>query len=113
MQAGILRLWQATRFTALFVTQAVEEPLVLTQRAIVLWDGPAAIRIDLPVLHPDPRRPGTGASMTGYLRLPLTADLTARHRALGTHPWGCPTFAPQTSVSTAAIAATPTASHAA
>lgn len=56
MQAEILRLWQATRFTALLVTHDVEEALVLAERVIVFSDRPVSIRADIEVPQPYPRR---------------------------------------------------------
>jgi NitT/TauT family transport system ATP-binding protein len=43
MQAELVRLWQASGFTALLVTHDVEEALVLAQRVLVFSDRPARI----------------------------------------------------------------------
>ena len=56
MQGELVRLWQETGFTAVLVTHDVEEALVLAQRVIVLGDRPAAIRAEIAVEAPYPRR---------------------------------------------------------
>lgn len=56
MQDELLRLWQSAGYTALLVTHDVEEALLLANRVIVLSDRPAAIRADIAIDLPHPRR---------------------------------------------------------
>jgi NitT/TauT family transport system ATP-binding protein len=50
MQDELLRLWEQTRKTVVFVTHAIEEAVLLSDRVIVMGHGTitAEIRIDLP-----------------------------------------------------------------
>ena len=53
----LLRLFQAHRFTALFVTHSVTEAAFLASRVLVMSERPGRILTDLTVPFPYPRRP--------------------------------------------------------
>ena len=47
MQAELLRLWEDTRFTILFVTHSIEEALIVGTRILVLSPHPGQVRAEL------------------------------------------------------------------
>jgi NitT/TauT family transport system ATP-binding protein len=51
----LLRLWQAQRFTAVFVTHSIYESVYLSQRIVVMAARPGRIIADLAVDEPYPR----------------------------------------------------------
>ena len=51
----LLSLWEAHRWTALFVTHNIAEAVFLSQRVIVLASRPARIVADIPISLPFPR----------------------------------------------------------
>ncbi|SHI74300.1 NitT/TauT family transport system ATP-binding protein [Roseomonas rosea] len=51
----LLRLWEAHRFTAVFVTHSVFESVYLSERVVVMAGGPGRLHADLPIPAP-PRR---------------------------------------------------------
>ena len=55
MQAELLRLWEAQRFTAVLVTHDVDEALRLADRVVVFSARPARVLADLPIDLPRPR----------------------------------------------------------
>ncbi len=56
MQNELLRIWEETRKTALFITHQIDEAVFLADRVIVLTKGPGSvIRKDFPVDLPRPR----------------------------------------------------------
>ncbi|PCE25481.1 ABC transporter [Paraburkholderia acidicola] len=55
MQGELVRLWQAARFSVLFVTHDVEEALVVANRVIVLSERPARILTEVRNDAPYPR----------------------------------------------------------
>ncbi|MDR3514430.1 MAG: ABC transporter ATP-binding protein [Azospirillaceae bacterium] len=71
LQEELLRIWQQTGKTVLFVTHDIDEALLLADRVIVLGGKPATIRSDL-VVGPRPRDRGD----------PRMAQLVLRLRAL-------------------------------
>jgi NitT/TauT family transport system ATP-binding protein len=59
LQEWLLALWQAHRFTVLFVTHDIEEGLLLADRAIVLKRAPGRIEREIRVPMPRPRSEDT------------------------------------------------------
>jgi len=55
MQAELLRIWDATRKTILFVTHQIEEAVFLADRVLVLTARPARLKLSVNVELPRPR----------------------------------------------------------
>jgi NitT/TauT family transport system ATP-binding protein len=55
----LIRVWQETRRTVLFVTHSVEEAIVLADRIVIMTRRPGRIKADLPITLPRPRDPAT------------------------------------------------------
>jgi len=53
----LVRVWQETRRTVLFVTHSVDEAIFLADRLIVMTRRPGRIKADLPIALPRPRDP--------------------------------------------------------
>ncbi len=55
MQAELMRIWQETRKTAVFITHQINEALYLADRVVVLSARPGRVKSILPVEFPRPR----------------------------------------------------------
>ncbi len=55
MQAELMRIWQATRTTAVFITHQINEAIYLADRVVVLTARPGRMKSVLPVNFPRPR----------------------------------------------------------
>jgi NitT/TauT family transport system ATP-binding protein len=55
MQAELMRIWQETRRTAVFITHQINEALYLADRVVVLSRRPGRVKRVLPVDFPRPR----------------------------------------------------------
>lgn len=55
MQDELLRIWEATRKTVLFITHSVDEALLLGDRVVVMSAAPGRIKTDLRIELPRPR----------------------------------------------------------
>jgi len=55
MQDELLRIWEATRKTVIFITHSVDEALLLADRVIVMSASPGTVRADLEIDLPRPR----------------------------------------------------------
>lgn len=55
MQAELMRIWQDTRKTAVFITHQINEALYLSDRVIVLSGRPGRVKQTLPLDFPRPR----------------------------------------------------------
>jgi ABC-type nitrate/sulfonate/bicarbonate transport system ATPase subunit len=62
MQEELLRIWQATRKTVVFVTHSMEEALLLSDRILVLTGRPGVVQEDLVVPFVRPRERSITAS---------------------------------------------------
>jgi NitT/TauT family transport system ATP-binding protein len=55
MQAELMRIWQETRRTAIFITHQISEAIYLADRVVVLSARPGRVKSILPVAVPRPR----------------------------------------------------------
>ena len=55
MQEELLRIWRATRKTALFVTHQINEAVYLADRVLVFSSRPGYVREEIPINLPRPR----------------------------------------------------------
>ncbi len=55
MQAELMRIWQETRRTAVFITHQINEALYLADRVVVLSGRPGRVKQIIPVDFPRPR----------------------------------------------------------
>src|SRR6266536_432596 len=55
LQEELLRIWDETRKTVLFITHSIDEALVLSDRVIVMTAHPGRIKADLTLEFPRPR----------------------------------------------------------
>ncbi len=55
LQEELLRIWDETRKTVIFITHSIDEALVLSDRVIVMTAHPGRIKADLKVDFPRPR----------------------------------------------------------
>jgi NitT/TauT family transport system ATP-binding protein len=78
----LLALWEANRFTAVFVTHSVFESVYLSSRIVVMSPRPGRIVADLPVRAPAPRPAGFRTS-AGYAALCREASEALEHAMAG------------------------------
>ena len=55
LQEELLRIWDETRKTVLFITHSIDEALVLGDRVLVMTAHPGRIKADLAIEFPRPR----------------------------------------------------------
>jgi NitT/TauT family transport system ATP-binding protein len=55
LQEELLRIWDETRKTVLFITHSIDEALVLGDRVLVMTAHPGRIKADFPIDFPRPR----------------------------------------------------------
>ena len=55
LQEELLRIWEQTGKTVLFITHSIDEALVLADRIVVMSAGPGTIKATIPVPFPRPR----------------------------------------------------------
>ena len=56
LEDEVIRLWQATGSTVLFITHNLEEAAYLAQRVLILSNKPAKIKASIDVDLPRPRK---------------------------------------------------------
>lgn len=56
LQEELLRVWEETRKTVIFITHSIDEALVLGDRVIVMTAHPGRVKADVPVSFERPRR---------------------------------------------------------
>jgi NitT/TauT family transport system ATP-binding protein len=62
MQSELLRIWEQTKKTALFITHQIDEAVFLADRVIVLSRGPGStVAADIPIGLARPRNERTKA----------------------------------------------------
>ncbi|MEA2524347.1 MAG: NitT/TauT family transport system ATP-binding protein, partial [Thermomicrobiales bacterium] len=55
LQEELLRIWETTRKTVVFVTHSIDEALTLADRIVVFSAQPGTVKATLPVPFPRPR----------------------------------------------------------
>ena len=55
LQEELLRIWDETRKTVLFITHSIDEALILSDRVLVMTAQPGRIKADIPIEFPRPR----------------------------------------------------------
>ena len=86
MQAELVRIWQATRPTILFITHDIAEAILLADRIVTMTAGPdARLKTIAPVELPRPRDLLDPAAVALYRRLrdDIGAEVTKTLRAQG------------------------------
>ena len=56
LQEELLRIWEESKKTVLFITHSIDEAIVLSDRALIMTARPGRLKSDLPVTLPRPRR---------------------------------------------------------
>jgi NitT/TauT family transport system ATP-binding protein len=56
LQEELLKIWEATRKTVLFVTHSIDEAIYLSDRVVVLESNPGRVRNIVPIDLPRPRQ---------------------------------------------------------
>lgn len=72
LQEELLRIWEESKKTVLFITHSIDEAIVLSDRALIMTARPGMLKYDLPVSLPRPRHV---FEMKG---LPAYGELSAR-----------------------------------
>ncbi len=78
LQQELLEIWQRSKLTVVFVTHAVEEAVLLSDRVVVMTAGPGRIDADIPIDLPRPRE--ITAPEFNAARRDLTLRLTSHLR---------------------------------
>ncbi len=74
MQAELLRLWEDTRFTVLFVTHSILEAVRIGNRILLLSPHPGQVKAELNSTGADDIDPLTGLKLTDRIQKMLFAD---------------------------------------
>ena len=77
MQDELLRLWEDTRFTVLFVTHSIPEAVRIGNRILLLSPHPGRVRAELDSDGTDPVDPGTGLRLSEHIHQTLFAEPAA------------------------------------
>ncbi|OWW22853.1 ABC transporter ATP-binding protein [Noviherbaspirillum denitrificans] len=66
LQEELLRIWEESKKTVLFITHSIDEALVLSDRALVMTARPGTLKADIPVTLARPRGAYDVRSSEGY-----------------------------------------------
>lgn len=66
LQEELLRIWEESRKTVLFITHSIDEALVLSDRALVMTARPGTLKADVPVTLARPRGAYEVRASEGY-----------------------------------------------
>jgi NitT/TauT family transport system ATP-binding protein len=83
MQEELLRLWEATRFTVLFVTHSIPEAVTIGNRILLLSPHPGQVRAELNSLPPGDGDPARRKALEDRIHEMLFAERVEEERAEG------------------------------
>lgn len=69
LQEELLRIWEESRKTVLFITHSIDEALVLSDRALIMTARPGRLKADIPVTLQRPRGAYEIRATEGYAHL--------------------------------------------
>jgi NitT/TauT family transport system ATP-binding protein len=72
LQEELLRIWEESKKTVLFITHSIDEAIVLSDRALIMTARPGTLKCDLGVTLPRPRQ------VIAMKALPAYNELSAR-----------------------------------
>lgn len=72
LQEELLRIWEESRKTVLFITHSIDEALVLSDRTLVMTARPGRLKADVPVTLRRPRGAYEIRASEGYVELSQT-----------------------------------------
>jgi NitT/TauT family transport system ATP-binding protein len=72
LQEELLRIWEDSKKTVLFITHSIDEAIVLSDRALIMTARPGTLKCDLRVSLPRPRQ------VIAMKALPAYSELNAR-----------------------------------
>ena len=84
LQEELLRIWEESRKTVLFITHSIDEALVLSDRALIMSTRPGRLKADVPVNLPRPRGAYELRTRPGYAELSNQLWSCLREEVLGT-----------------------------
>jgi NitT/TauT family transport system ATP-binding protein len=76
MQDELMRLWEDTRFTVLFVTHSIPEAIKVGNRILLLSPHPGRVKAEFASRGVDEIRPDIGTSMSEHIHALLEAEET-------------------------------------
>jgi NitT/TauT family transport system ATP-binding protein len=69
LQEELLRIWETTRKTVVFITHSIDEALTLADRVVVMTAQPGTIKAEVPIPFPRPRELASIRSDPNFARL--------------------------------------------
>ncbi|MBG9390493.1 ABC transporter ATP-binding protein [Caenimonas sp. DR4.4] len=83
LQEELLRIWEESRKTVLFITHSIDEALVLSDRALIMTARPGRLKADVPVTLQRPRGAYEIRASEGYGELSRTLWSALREEVQG------------------------------
>ncbi|MBF5003818.1 ABC transporter ATP-binding protein [Diaphorobacter caeni] len=83
LQEELLRIWEESRKTVLFITHSIDEALVLSDRALVMTSRPGTLKADIEVTLARPRGAYEVRASEGYGALSARLWAELREEVLG------------------------------
>lgn len=90
LQEELLRIWEESRKTVLFITHSIDEALVLSDRALIMTARPGRLKADVSVNLKRPRGAYEIRASEGYGELSRRLWAALREEVLGTAYEGAP-----------------------
>jgi NitT/TauT family transport system ATP-binding protein len=83
LQEELLRIWEESRKTVLFITHSIDEALVLSDRALIMTARPGRLKADVAVTLPRPRGAYELRARPGYAELSKQLWTALREEVIG------------------------------